>query len=94
MARIDLRADVTPLTEHDHRLDHAVHQALLGRLDGMDARATAAFVYGWASALELARRTDLTMSAQPPDIRDAVAQAIEASIEAIEASRRRVLSDD
>lgn len=56
----------------------------------MDATATAAFVYGWTSALELARRTELTMPAQPPDIRDLVAQAIEA----IEASRRRVLSDD
>jgi hypothetical protein len=66
-----------------------VEQLLLGRLDGLDAARVAAFVSGWSSALELVRRTDLTLPRAPKELEEAIAKLVSA----IEAAQRAALAD-
>jgi hypothetical protein len=66
-----------------------VQQLLLGRLDGLDGHAVAAFLSGWSSAVDLIRRTDLTM----PDASPEVVDAIRRLVSAIEQAQRATLAD-
>lgn len=55
-----------------------VEQLLVGRLDGLEARAVAAFLSGWSSALELIRRVDLTMPDASPEVIDSIRRLVSA----------------
>jgi hypothetical protein len=66
-----------------------VEQFLTGRVEGLRAPQVAAFVSGWTSALELVRRTDLTIPAES----DAVKAAVARLVEAIESAQRTALAD-
>ncbi len=66
-----------------------VHELLIGRLDHLDAPGVAAFVSGWSSALELVRRTDLTLPGASKELEEAIAELVSA----IEAAQRAVLAD-
>jgi hypothetical protein len=68
-------------------LDQLVAQFLLGRVDGLGAPQVAAFVSGWSSALELVRRTDLTIPLASQEVKGAV----EVLVEAIERARESAL---
>jgi hypothetical protein len=70
-------------------LDLLVAQFLLGRVDGLGAPQVAAFVSGWSSALELVRRTDLTIPSASQEVKRAVARLVEA----IERARETALAD-
>ena len=70
-------------------LDQLVEQFLTGRVDGLGAPQVAAFVSGWSSALELVRRTDLTIPEQTEEVKRAVARLVEA----IERAQRTALAD-
>jgi hypothetical protein len=70
-------------------LDNLVAQFLLGRVDGLGAPQVAAFVSGWSSALELVRRTDLTI----PSASQEVKRAVDRLVEAIERARETALAD-
>jgi hypothetical protein len=65
-------------------LEILVQQLLLGRLEGLSAPQVAAFLRGWTSALELLRRTDLTLPDASHEVRAAVA-AMLARIERVQA---------
>ncbi|MEM6990082.1 MAG: hypothetical protein AAF721_06280 [Myxococcota bacterium] len=71
-------------------LRQLVQQLLLGHLEDLDARGTAAFVRGWSSALELVARTELTAPDATPQVQAAVANAVAR----IETARRQVLDDE
>jgi hypothetical protein len=71
-------------------LDQLVAQFLLGRVDGLGAPQVAAFVSGWSSALELVRRTDLTIPLASQEVKGAVVHLVEA----IERARQTALDDD
>jgi hypothetical protein len=66
-----------------------VAQFLEGRVDGLPASKVAAFVLGWTSALELVRRTDITL----PDAPDNVRQGIDLVCAVVEQATRAVLAD-
>jgi hypothetical protein len=66
-----------------------IEQLLIGRLDGLDGRAVAAFLSGWSSALELVRRVDLTM----PDATPEVAESIRQLVSAIDQAQRAIVAD-
>jgi hypothetical protein len=66
-----------------------VAQYLVGRVDGLPAPQVAAFVSGWTSALELVRRTELTL----PDAPDVTREEIARLCGAIEQAQRTVLAD-
>ena len=70
-------------------LSSLVAQFLAGRVEGLGAPQVAAFVSGWTSALELVRRTDLTIPSEP----DAVKAAVLRLVEAIETAQRTALAD-
>lgn len=70
-------------------LTHLVEQLLIGRVDGLEAAQVAAFVSGWTSALELVRRTDLTLPGAPVELTEAIAKLVSA----IEAAQRAALAD-
>ena len=67
-----------------------VSQYLEGRVDGLPATGVASFVLGWTSALELVRRTDLTLPDAPDNVREGIAQLCAA----IEQATQAVLADD
>lgn len=71
-------------------LRRLVQQLLLGRVEDLDAPATAAFVSGWSSALELVRRTELSA----PEATAQEQATVVAVVDAIEAARRQVLDDE
>lgn len=66
-----------------------VSQYLEGRLDGLPAAGVASFVLGWTSALELVRRTDVTLPDAPDNVRQGIAQLCAA----IEQATKAVLAD-
>jgi hypothetical protein len=70
-------------------LDQLVAQFLLGRVDGLGAPQVAAFVSGWSSALELVRRTDLTIPLASQEVK----RAVDRLVEAIERARETALAD-
>jgi hypothetical protein len=55
-----------------------IEQLLLGRLDGLEGRAVAAFLAGWSSALELVRRVDVTMPDATPEVADSIRRLVSA----------------
>lgn len=67
-----------------------VSQYLTGRVDGLPAAGVASFVLGWTSALELVRRTDLTLPDAPDIVREGIAQLCAA----IEQATQAVLGED
>ncbi|MBL4686187.1 MAG: hypothetical protein JKY37_16460 [Nannocystaceae bacterium] len=72
------------------QLRHLVQQLLLGHVDELDARCTAAFVQGWSSALALMRRSEITAAGASVEVQAAVTTAVDR----VEAARRQVLDDD
>jgi hypothetical protein len=66
-----------------------VSQYLEGRVDGLPATGVASFVLGWTSALELVRRTDVTLPDAPDNVREGIAQLCAA----IEQATQAVLAD-
>jgi hypothetical protein len=66
-----------------------VEQMLLRRLEGLDARGVAAFVAGWCAALEVVRRTDITMPLASEDTLAAVAELVDS----IDRARMKALAD-
>ena len=70
-------------------LDQLVAQFLLGRVDGLGAPQVAAFVSGWSSALELVRRTDLTIPLASQEVK----RAVDRLVEEIERARETALAD-
>jgi hypothetical protein len=66
-----------------------IEQLLVGRLDGLDGRAVAAFLSGWSSALELIRRVDLTM----PDATPEVAESIRRLVSAVDQAQCAIVAD-
>lgn len=71
-------------------LRRLVQQVVLGRVADLDAASTAAFVRGWASALDLVRRTDLTL----PGASAQTASVVVGVVDLLEAARRRALEDE
>jgi len=71
-------------------LRRLIQQVVLGRIQDLDAASTAAFVRGWASALDVVRRTDLTLPGGTAE----AASVVEGVVDLIEAARRRALEDD
>jgi hypothetical protein len=67
-----------------------VSQYLEGRLDGLSAPGVASFVLGWTSALELVRRTDVTLPDAPDNVRQGIAQLCAA----IEQATQAVVAED
>jgi hypothetical protein len=49
----------------------------MGRTEGLAAPQVAAFISGWTSALELVRRTDLTLPQASLEIRAAVEDLVD-----------------
>jgi hypothetical protein len=82
--RLRLRVNNSPTA-----LDQLVAQFLLGRVDGLGAPQVAAFVSGWSSALELVRRTDLTIPLASQEVK----RAVDRLVEAIERARETALAD-
>lgn len=58
--------------------------------EDLPAPQVAAYLSGWSSALELVRRTDLTMPSASEDLHRAVA----AVVTALDAAARSVLEED
>lgn len=71
-------------------LERLVQQRLIERSDALSPAATAAFVDGWMSLLELLERTDLTLAQADPAVREAVADLAAR----IRAAQARVLDDE
>jgi hypothetical protein len=67
-----------------------IRQLVLGRTEDLDAPGVAAFVSGWCAALELVRRSDLTVPGAPPGVHATIARVVTS----IDEARREALGDD
>lgn len=77
----------------DHRGDalrRLVAQSLMAHGEDLPAPQVAAYLSGWSSALDLVRRTDLTLPSASEDLHRAVA----AVVTALDAAARSVLDED
>jgi len=81
---------VSDAKTQDANLERLVQQRLIERSEALSPAATAAFIDGWMSLLELLERTDLTLANADPAEREAVGD-IAARIRAAQA---RVLDDE
>ncbi len=75
---------------HETALELLVRELLLERTKDLDAAATAAFVDGWTSLLDLLRRLDLILPGAPPELSEGLADLIRR----IRAVQERALADD
>jgi hypothetical protein len=66
----------------DSNLRLLVKELLLARTDGLEPRELAAFIDGWTSLLELVGRTDLALPGASPEVRERIAELVDAIREA------------
>lgn len=71
-------------------LRRLVSQSLMAHGEDLPAPQVAAYISGWTNALQLVRRTDLTMPSASDDLHRAVA----AVVTALDAAARSVLDED
>ncbi|MBV1857745.1 MAG: hypothetical protein KUG77_04975 [Nannocystaceae bacterium] len=74
----------------DDDLNRLVSQSLMAHGEELPAPQVAAYLSGWSSALELVRRTDLTMPTASPELHRAMASVVAA----LDAAARSVLDED
>lgn len=71
-------------------LRRLVAQSLMAHGEDLPAPQLAAYLSGWSSALDLVRRTDLTM----PSASDELHRAMASVVAALDAAARSVLDED
>ena len=74
----------------DDDLSRLVSQSLMAHGEELPAPQVAAYLSGWSSALDLVRRTDLTMPTASAELHRAMA----AVVAALDAAARSVLDED